>query len=137
MLLGAWPLCQGEEDNDCSSPSNGREDVVGQAIRQPRDLTLPSEIWPMLKDHFKTDEVRQHLNPKGARIFQLEVLEALHQSIDTNDLRPVQEVLEAWYRTLIVLKDPGFARSYNWALKHPPNKKSGRDVKHLRHELGF
>ena len=106
------------------------------AIRQPGDMKLPDDVWAVL-EHFKTEEVWDNLSPQGERDFQTEVLEALRVSIAGNDLRPLQETLESWYRTLIVLKDPSFGPKFEWATKNPPDPKAGRSLKDFRKSLGL
>jgi hypothetical protein len=108
-----------------------------EAIRQPRDLSLPGDIWPVLEQHFKTDEVLANLSPQGEQLFRTEVLEAIRKSITSNDLRPIQEVLEAWYRTLVLIKDPAFSKKVQWALDNPPKREAGRDAKDFRREIGL
>lgn len=107
-----------------------------KAIREPRNLRLPADVWAVL-EHFKTEEVLENLSEQGERNFQTELLEALRESITDNDLRPLQETLESWYRTLVVLRDPTFGPKFEWAQQNPPDPKLGRDPKELRKELGL
>lgn len=107
-----------------------------KAIREPKNLRLPDDVWAVL-EHFKTDEVVANLSGKSARDFQIEVLEAVRESIANNDLRPLQQALESWYRTVVVLKDPGFGPKLEWALQNPPDPKVRQDLKELKKEIGL
>ena len=88
------------------------------AIREPRDLELPAEeeallgaIQQLLHGDSKFSEFAQMLTDKGVREFAGELVAALVQAKHDNDLRPVQEVIESWYRTSLFIKEPGFLKS--------------------------
>ena len=88
------------------------------AIRQPRDLELPAEedallaaIQQLLHGDPKFSEFAQMLTDKGVRGFAGELVSALVQAKHENDLRPVQEVIESWYRTSLFIREPGFLKA--------------------------
>lgn len=88
------------------------------AIRQPRDLELPADeeallaaIQQLLHGDSKFSEFAQMLTDKGVRAFAGELVSALVQAKRENDLRPVQDVIEAWYRTSLFIRDPGFLKA--------------------------
>lgn len=88
------------------------------AIRQPRDLQFPADeaslidaIRSVLHGDSKFQEFSQMLTDKGVREFAGELVEAVIQAKHANDLRPIQDVIEAWYRTSLFIRDPGFLKA--------------------------
>jgi hypothetical protein len=67
-------------------------------IRRPEEIAIPPEMRAVMA----------RLTPEGAQLFVAEMLEALEQAQAANDLAPVQRVLNAWFRTLILRSDPGY-----------------------------
>ncbi len=61
-------------------------------ITHPSQFRLPPEA----------QEVLGNLTDVGRREFIREVLDALAASTAADDLRPLADVIEAWYRTMIV-----------------------------------
>lgn len=56
-------------------------------------------------------EVVAHLKPEGIQLFVREIVAAVYVSQQTGDLRPLQDVIEAWYRSLRFIRDPGFLKA--------------------------
>jgi hypothetical protein len=50
------------------------------------------------------EAVQASLNPEGAQEFAEEFFEALWLSKERGDLRPVQDVIDAWYGSLLLVK---------------------------------
>lgn len=67
--------------------------VMLAPVRVPLDLELPAPE--------QVHAVMDRLTPEGAVKFVGELMAALEAARTQNDLRPVQEVTEAWYRTLL------------------------------------
>lgn len=59
-------------------------------IDRPEDLNLPPEAA----------EVFAHLTAEGAERFSREIMDALIKAQMKGNLRPVRDVVEAWYRSL-------------------------------------
>lgn len=76
----------------------------------PQDLELPPEIA----------EVFEGLTDEGRRAYVHKLMEALEAAQATNDLRPVRDVIEAYYRTLRVRQHPEYRRAIERA-KQPPH----------------
>jgi hypothetical protein len=75
-------------------------------ISHPRDLDLPPEVF---------DVLLSALTETGRANFERDLLHAIQQAQQRNNLRPVREVLEAWYRTLVVRKHPSYEENLTWA----------------------
>src|SRR5690348_5300933 len=73
------------------------------AIRHPREFTLPASTEAIIG---MLDELSQEDLAELAKEF----LEALDASRQKDDLRPVQRVLEAWWRTTLLRRDPEHER---------------------------
>jgi hypothetical protein len=82
------------------------EAVNVRPISRPGDLDLPPEVFDVLLNAL-TDEGRAN--------FERDLLQAIQRAQERNNLRPVREVLEAWYRTLIVRQHPDYEASVAWA----------------------
>jgi hypothetical protein len=63
------------------------------------DLDLPTRE--------QINAVKEKLSPEGAEMFAQEMFEALWQSKEHADGRPLQEVVGAWYATLLLLEKHG------------------------------
>jgi hypothetical protein len=104
--------------------------TVGAApIRHPEDIDLPA-------DEQKIDEVFSGLNSDGARAFVNEIIEAVQQAHDLGDLRPVQNVIEAWYRSLLFARDPDFPSALEAARDAEPGHARIYSAEELREALG-
>ena len=75
-------------------------------ISSPSDLDLPPEVFDVLLNAL-TDEGRAN--------FERDLLHAIQRAQERNNLRPVREVLESWYRTLVVRQHPDYEESMAWA----------------------
>jgi len=80
--------------------------TYAQAISSPRDLDLSHEQFKVLLDA---------LNEEGRENFTSDLVKAIEAAQARNNLRPVKEVLEAWYRTLVVRQHPDYQRNLKWA----------------------
>jgi hypothetical protein len=83
-----------------------------EVIERPQDLNLPPE----------TETVFAHLTKHGAEVFSQEITRALLQAQDKGNLRPVKDVVEAWYRTLLLWSQPGYDEAVKWARRYDPRK---------------
>jgi hypothetical protein len=81
--------------------------VLGaEKITSPRQLELPPEAG----------EVLNELTESGRQRFIAEILDALQASRKANDLRPVQDVIVAWYRSMLAVRSPTYEAGIEWAL---------------------
>jgi hypothetical protein len=80
--------------------------VEAEKITSPGQLELPPQA----------SEVFAELQEPGRQMFVLEIVDALQKSRRANDLRPVQDVVLTWYRTLTAKQSPRFEASVEWAL---------------------
>jgi hypothetical protein len=94
-------------------------------ITQASDFKLPPKV----------SEVFANLTQEGERQFIDEMLAALESADEHDDFRSVLDVVEAWYRTLLVVRDPGFEGSLKKARK--TESRRGHDVRSLRQRLGM
>lgn len=82
--------------------------MTAEALQQPSDLYSPHD--QITKDMLET--VSQSLNPKGWAAFTKDLTAALAESQRTNDLRPLNAMIEAWYRTFVFMSRPQFHEAY-------------------------
>jgi len=87
------------------------------------DLPLPAQL----------EAVRPALSENGAKLFLEQLLDAIAQAKETNDLRPVQEVIEAWYRSLLFVQAPGHEEAMNAA----PDEGKGLTHDEVKARLGI
>lgn len=93
--------------------------ATAEAIQQPSELDLPDRLEDVVATAFgdlaDSDDIfaafQRHLSESGRAQFNREIVHALVQAKKTNDLRPVQEVIDAWFRTWLFVADPGFTRA--------------------------
>jgi hypothetical protein len=56
----------------------------------------------------RSEEILAHLKPAGIQMFARDIVMAVYKSQQTGDFRALQDVIEAWYRSLRFIRDPGF-----------------------------
>jgi uncharacterized protein DUF6247 len=97
-------------------------------IRQPADLVLPPELEEVFSEFFP------HLTEADWAQFIRELAQAFVASKEKNNLRPLQEVIHAWYRTLVVRDDPDYEANVRAARRARP--KRGVSLEELRERFG-
>lgn len=102
--------------------------VAAVAISRPKDLEIPPEARQTFRDIFP------HLTDEGKEHLVNEIMEAVERAQQENNLRPLQETIEAWYNTMIVMGDKGFGPNLKRARRSRP--KSGFTVQQLRTRFG-
>lgn len=100
---------------------------AAQEIREPADLQLKPELEGQFPDLF------ERLTKAGKDRFVREMIEALFAAQKRNSLRPVRDVINAWYRTLIVFDDPNYGDNVKSARRSRPTQ--GESVKELRERI--
>ncbi len=63
--------------------------MTHEPIRDPGELQLP-----------EADEVLDSLTADGAKEFSAEMLAAIRKLKETRDFRPLQDTIDAWYKSL-------------------------------------
>jgi hypothetical protein len=79
-----------------------------EAKQQPSDLYSPHD--QITKDMLAT--VSRSLSPEGWADFAKDLTAALAESKRSNDLRPLNTMIEAWYRTFVFMSRPQFHEAY-------------------------
>jgi hypothetical protein len=59
-------------------------------------------------DNDVVDVIVHALRPDVAQEFLNELLAAIAQAKNSDDVTPINDVIEAWYRTMLFVKKPGF-----------------------------
>src|SRR5712692_2715403 len=77
--------------------------MVVAHIRRPKDFTLPASTDAVLR-------MLEELNEDDLNRLATELVEALVAARDKDDLLPVRLVLEGWYRTTLLRRDPDHSR---------------------------
>jgi hypothetical protein len=94
-------------------------------LRRAADLRLPPRLTDILG----------RLKPADAGRLNRELVAALSEAEETNDLRAMRDVIEAWYRTVLVSADPTFASNMAAATRSRPRR--GESVEDLRRRYGM
>ena len=102
------------------------------SMRRPREFVFPASEHAM-------DRMFEELGEDDLRKLATEFIEALEQSRAKDDLVPVYRVLEAWYRTTLLRRDPDHARLTSEATDRaegriPPGVET-QTVEQLRDEI--
>lgn len=74
------------------------------------------------------------LTDAGAREFSNELVAALVRAKAEDGLRPLLEVVEAWYRTLVLVQDPGYVANVQTAKRIRSWR--GHTVEQLKQRFG-
>jgi len=101
-----------------------------ERITHPAELWLPSRLE-------RADEVFASLSPSGRTRFISEFVQALYEARSTDNLRPLQDVVETWYRTLVARRSLGYEAGIAWAREHEPSPDDLVDVQELRGRMGI
>jgi hypothetical protein len=100
-----------------------------EKITHPSQLELPARLdW--------VNKVFANLDESGRARFIGEFMRALYDARRTDNLRPLQDVVEAWYRTLVARGSTNYEAGIAWAQKQKPRSDEGLDVEELRTRLG-
>jgi hypothetical protein len=99
-------------------------------------ITRPAELWLPARLE-RASEVFASLTPKGQAAFISEFVEALYAARSTDNLRPLQDVVEKWYRTLVARRSPDYEAGIAWAREHEPSPDDLVDVQELRERMGI
>jgi hypothetical protein len=94
-------------------------------LRRAADLQLPPQL----------NDVLGRLRPDDLGRFNRELVAAISAAEQTNDLRALRDVIEAWYRTVLVTADSAFAGNMAVAIRGRPRK--GESVQDLRRRYGI
>jgi hypothetical protein len=70
---------------------------MGEPIKRFEDLELP--------DAERISAVEAALTEEGSRAFLLELLRSLTQAQAMGNMRPIQDTIDAWYRTLVFIRN--------------------------------
>jgi hypothetical protein len=65
--------------------------MLADPIREPESIELPDEV----------EEVFAALTDSGAKEFSGQLVAALRETVTRGDFRPVQDVIDSWYRSLL------------------------------------
>ena len=94
-------------------------------IRAAAELRLPPRMAQVLGQ----------LKPEPARRFIAELAESLEMAEEANDLGPVRDVVEAWYRTVLIAADPRY--NLNLAAAGRSRPRTGLSVEQVRRRYGL
>lgn len=97
--------------------------MTASALREPSELYAPDEITEDM-----LEIVAQNLTPKGWASFTSDLSKALAESRTSNDLRPLNVTIEAWYRTFIFMG----RRQFHEACKSEPPAETPLSLEDIR-----
>jgi Family of unknown function (DUF6247) len=72
-------------------------------------------------------EVLSSLTDAGAKEFSDQMLKALAEAKEADDITPINAVIESWYRTMVFVEKEGFDEAYKTA-RDPQRKKKPRPI---------
>lgn len=81
------------------------------------------------------EEVFSALKPEGAAKFGKEIAVAVARSRELGDFRGVQEVVMAWYTSLLIRRAPGFHEAFEWAQSVEVGPDTGMTFEEFRAEF--
>jgi Family of unknown function (DUF6247) len=96
----------------------------------PAELWLPSRLE-------RANEVFASLDADGQAQFISEFFQALYEARRIDNLRPLQDVIEAWYWTLVARRSPNYEAGVAWTREHEPSPDELMDVQELRERMGI
>jgi hypothetical protein len=99
-------------------------------------ITHPAQLWLPARLE-RANELFASLTPSGQAQFISEFVQALYEARRTDNLRPLQDVVEAWYRTLVARRSPDYEAGIAWARDHEPSSDDLVDVQELRERMGI
>lgn len=108
----------------------GMSPTPAEKITRPAQLWLPARLE-------RANEVFASLTPRGQAEFISEFVQALYEARSTDNLRPLQDVVEKWYRTLVARRSPDYEAGIAWAREHEPSPDDLVDVQELRERMGI
>lgn len=76
--------------------------LATQEMRRPRDLSVPDKVVEAF------GHLSEYLTGEGQQEFISEMLQALSLAAKLDSMSPVHEVLETWYRTLLLKSQQDF-----------------------------
>jgi Family of unknown function (DUF6247) len=100
-----------------------------------KKITHAAELWLPARLE-RASEIFASLPPDGQTKFIGEFVEALYEARRTDNLRPLQDVVEGWYRTLVASRSPDYEAGVAWAGDHEPSPDDLLDLPELRERLG-
>lgn len=95
-----------------------------EKLRRPEDLSVPT--------HDKVNEMIESFTPEGMKEFVREIWIALALAKENGDLRHVNLVIDAWYRTLL-FHDSGYEARWDAAQEGPQG--AALDADEIREHL--
>jgi len=108
----------------------------GMSPTPAEKIAHPAQLW--LPPHLeRANEVFASLPPSDQAQFISEFFEALYEARRTDNLRPLQDVIEAWYWTLVARRSPDYEAGIAWARDHEPSPDDLMDVQELRQRMGI
>ncbi len=84
--------------------------MSAERLREPEELYFPPDI-----SESKLKKILKGLTREAGREFAGQVLSALKRAQKEGDLRPVNMVVESWYRSLLFLSRPKFEQKWDEA----------------------
>jgi Family of unknown function (DUF6247) len=111
---------------------------IGEAMSSSHaeKITHPAELWLPARLE-RAAEVFASLDARSQAQFISEFLQALYEARRTDNLRPLQDVIEAWYRTLVARRSPDYEAAIAWAREHEPSPDDLMDAQQLRERMGI
>jgi hypothetical protein len=96
--------------------------AAAAAIHEPKHLSLPTGFRGAFAAPYAVDEALsqeeplvkffiRHLTEEGTSAFLMDLLDAIEDSQEANDLRPLQRVIHSYYRTSLFIRDAGFVQA--------------------------
>lgn len=101
--------------------------MPAEKLREPEELYVPPDFSK--KD---LDAILENLTPEGGRDFVGQIMEAMERAKNEGDLRPINLVVESWYRTLIFLSRSRFNELWDEAQEAEGPRLTLEDIRERR-----
>lgn len=101
--------------------------MPAEKLREPEGLYSPPDF-----SEETLDSIVANLTPEGGRDFARQTMEAVERARSEGDLRPINLVVESWYRTLMFLSRPRFEELWAEAQKAEGPRLTLEDIRERR-----
>jgi hypothetical protein len=82
-------------------------------VMSAEQLREPEQLYEPTSYERQAAEVRGALTQEGMSEIMRQIMEAVDRSRESGSLRPLNVVVESWYRTLVFLQRDGFEEKWN------------------------
>lgn len=105
--------------------------MPAEKLSKPEELYSPPAGWEE-RVREATAQLGKSLSPEGAQEFMTQIVAAVAKAKAEGDLRPINVVLESWFRTLMFVTRPRFGELWAEAEKATGPELTLEDIRQRR-----